>query len=212
MTIDLAHELKNKDYDKFLAVGFAPLHLRQALAALFTLHIEISNIPVEVSESMVGHVKIQWWRDVITEVMEGKPYRPHPILQAMKGHEIEFSRLLKMLDRYDEVLENKLPDRFEELKAFLLDTEVAILEIAAKLLGVEFNQNIALSYAYNHMARRLAGKNDAFSGKLFEESRAALPPVKSSVFGGIAGFYNKKPTAPRWKLAFSLLAGRRELL
>lgn len=209
---ELAAELKDKDYDKFLAVGFAPAHLQTPLAALFLLHIDISNIPVEVSEPMVGHVKIQWWRDVITEITEGKPYRPHPVLLALKGHEIEFKKIFIMLDRYDGVLENKLPAQFEELKAFLLDTEVAILEIAAKLLGVEFDRNIALAYAYNRMSRKLAGKNDAFSGKLLEESQKLLPPVKPSVFGSITGFYNKKPAAPRWKLAFSLLAGRRELL
>jgi hypothetical protein len=212
MNVDLAKELKHRDYDKYLALVFAPSDLKQPLAALFTFHLDVSAIPAEISEPMVGHVKIQWWRDVITEIIEGKPSRPHPVLLALKEHDINYSRLLKLLHRYDEVIENKLPERFEELEAFLLDTEVAILELAAGLTGTSFNPDIALAYAYNSMARQLKGKNDAFSAKFLEESRRLLPEVKSSVFGGIAGFYNKKPAAKRWQLALSLLAGRRKLL
>lgn len=212
MSDALLKELKERDYDKFVAIAFAPEHIKKPLAALFTFHLEIANIPVEISEAMVGHVKIQWWRDVITEITEGKPFRPHPILLALKGFNVNYPKLLKLLDRYDEVIENKLPEQFADLSAFILDTEVAILEVAAEMLEANLDKEIALAYAYNRMGRRLMGKNDAFSAKLIEESRKLLVSPKNSVFGGIAAFYNRKPTAKRWKLAFSLLAGRRELL
>ena len=205
-------KLKERDYDKFLAINFAPKVLKNPLAALFALHLEIADIPVTVSEAMVGHVKIQWWREVITEIAEGKPRRPHPLLLALKGHEIETAPLLKMLSRYDEVLENKLPEKFENLKLFLQDTEVATLALAAKLLDKELDANLALAYAYNRMARQLIGKNDAFSAKLFEESRALLPTTKASVFGAITRQYNKKPTLQQWRIALCLLAGRHELM
>jgi phytoene synthase len=146
-------ELKARDYDKFLAVNFAPEHLKEALAAVFTYHLDVADIPVEVSEAMIGHVKIQWWREVLQEIIDGKPPRPHPVLLAMKGFDIGYIKLLGILEYYDSVLENKLPESFEELKSFLLNTEVKILEVAAQLVKAPFNESLALAYAYNRMAR-----------------------------------------------------------
>lgn len=208
----MLEEIKQADYDKFLAIGFAPAELKKPLAALFLYHAEIEKIPLEVSESMVGQIKIQWWREVLQEIIDGKVSRPHPILLALKDSGVDHSAMISILDKYDAVLEEKLPQQFDELKQFLLATEVKILEAAAKLLNAPFNADIALAYAFNRYGRKLAGKNDALSGKLLEESGKLLPPGNASVFGAITRFYNKKPASPRWKLAFSLIGGKHQLI
>ena len=210
--MQLIAELKTKDYAKFLATTYASKHLQTALAAIFTYQLEIESIPLEVSEAMVGHVKIQWWREVLTEVMEGKPCRPHPILLALKGQEIDYGKLIVMLDYYDNLLENKLPEKFEELTDFLINTEVAILQVAAKFLNVQLSLNTALAYAYNRMARKLIAKNKPFSDKLFEESKKMLKDPKTSVFGAITSHYNRKPNSANWRLALSLLASKAQLM
>lgn len=208
----LLRELKLLDYDKFIACGYAPPALQNCLAALFKFHIDVSQIPVLVSEPMVGKIKLQWWRDVINEILEGKPARPHPILQAFKGHNINYATLLQIIDCYDDVLDAKLPQSFVELTDFIIKTEVATLNMAAEILGVEADDKITLAYSYNYYARKLLKNNDILSTKLFAESAALLPAGTNSLFGRITRYYNKNPKAGKIRLAAALLAGNYKLL
>ena len=65
-------ELKLKDYDKYLAVLFAPKIHQSTLTALFLFAHEISQIPAEVSEPMIGLIKLQWWQDALDEIINGQ--------------------------------------------------------------------------------------------------------------------------------------------
>ena len=208
----LLRELKLLDYDKFIACGYAPPALQNCLAALFKFHIDVSQIPVLVSEPMVGKIKLQWWRDVINEILEGKPARPHPILQAFKGHNINYTNLLQIIDCYDDVLDAKLPQGFVELTDFIIKTEVATLNIAAEILCMTLDDKIMLAYAYNYYGRKLLKNNNILASKLFTESVALLPARTNSLFGRITKYYNKKPKGSKIRLTAALLAGNYKLL
>ncbi|MCD6034729.1 MAG: squalene/phytoene synthase [Rickettsiales bacterium] len=56
---------------------------REALFTLFALEYELSTIPDKVSEPMVGLIRLQWWRDAIKSITEGKPAQGHPIALAL---------------------------------------------------------------------------------------------------------------------------------
>lgn len=208
----LLNELKTKDYDKFLLCKFAPIPLQEACAAIFTFHSDIAEIPTSVSEPMVGKIKIQWWRDVITEIIEQKPRRPHPILLALKEQKINYAHLLQILDCYEDVLDNKLPQRFEELVEFIKKTEILCLKIVASILNLPIDDNLSLAYSYNYFGRKLLKKNNILANKLFLESTKLLPINKKSLIGKITRFYNKTPQKSTFWLVAALLAGNYKLM
>ena len=152
-------ELKLKDYDKYLLCQFAPKEKQEQLAAIFNFYQEISQIPLEISEPMVGLIKIQWWRDVLGEVKNGKPPRPHPILLELAKTEIDYDALNSTLDEFANIVEGETPKTFVQLENFLNNSLVKIFNYAAKTLGVEADKNLILAYAYADAAKRIAANN-----------------------------------------------------
>lgn len=206
--------LRSYDNDKYLALHFAPKDKREQLAALFNFHYLISQIPVEVSEPMIGMIKFQWWRDVFEEIRIGQPPRPHPVLLGLQHSNVNYDKLEQVIDQYETLLENKLPS-FAELDKFIDNTQSIIFQQAANILETSFNEHSAKAYEYNFMARRLSANSafaklatnpDVLISNLIAKSQELLSS-DHTVFDKITAYYNNKINAKRWilllKLAFS---------
>lgn len=63
MLTTITHRIKQQFYDAFLVATLLPSNLRHKAVALFGLHLELARIAKEVSEPMLGHIRLQWWRD-----------------------------------------------------------------------------------------------------------------------------------------------------
>lgn len=79
----MPREVRDGDYDRFLAIQKAPVEKRHALYILTALSIELARIAHIASEPLVGHIRLAWWREALTELIDGKPPRGHPLLQAL---------------------------------------------------------------------------------------------------------------------------------
>src|SRR5579871_4315005 len=80
----IAGEVRRHDKDRFLATLFAPPEHRADLWALYAFNAEVARIPYGVSEPMLGRIKVQWWRDVIGAIAEGRGAPAgHPVAQAL---------------------------------------------------------------------------------------------------------------------------------
>src|SRR5688572_31872194 len=77
-----AREVRRADYDRFLTVLFAPPAARERLFALYAFNHEIAKVRETVSEPMLGQIRLQWWREAIATIYEGKP-RPHAVVDAL---------------------------------------------------------------------------------------------------------------------------------
>lgn len=201
-------DLKRKDYDTYLALTYAPKKLRGKLYALFNFHQEILEIPLEISEAMVGQIKLQWWRDVIGEIMEGKPPRPHPVLQRLKGSEVDYQQLLKIIDAYQKIVEGEKPLSFAQLAKHVDETYCVIFEQAAKLAGSEYDKNLATAFAYVQIAKNLkknsSQNQDALINQLTSKA-AEILPKSASPFAMITRYYLKNLSGSRIMLLVKLL-------
>jgi phytoene/squalene synthetase len=80
----IAGEVRRHDRDRFLAALFAPPAYRADLWALYAFNAEVARIPDSVSEPMLGRIKVQWWRDVIGAIADGRGAPAgHPVAQAL---------------------------------------------------------------------------------------------------------------------------------
>lgn len=217
----LLAELKQKDYDKYLACLFADKDLQPKLAAVFLFHHEIYDIPQNVSEPMVGKIKIQWWRDVLQEILENKPARPHPILQELKENTKVFDDLFLILDAYEKTLDGFQPKNFKELTEFVESSICNAFKAACKISNSEYNKNLALAYSFQFIARKIilnksfAEKLKLIPQKLIDEAEKNLNN-SDSVFQIISAHYiklfkannfepsQKKLKSAEWKLALKL--------
>lgn len=77
------HELRADDHDRYITLLFASTREREFLATLYRFNLEIVRIADAVSEPMVGHLKVQWWRDRLNEIAAGKDVPAHPVAQGL---------------------------------------------------------------------------------------------------------------------------------
>jgi 15-cis-phytoene synthase len=75
--------VQNGDPDRFLAAMAAPVVARPVLFALYAFNVEIARAPWVTREAMIAEMRLQWWRDAIEEIAQGKAVRRHEVTTAM---------------------------------------------------------------------------------------------------------------------------------
>ncbi len=79
MSADLLDRLARGDPDRFLALMAAPPGARPLLLPLYAFNLEVARAPFVTPEPMIAEMRLQWWRDVLAELAEGKPPRAHEV-------------------------------------------------------------------------------------------------------------------------------------
>jgi phytoene synthase len=76
-------DLAAQDPDRVLASAFAPPDSRPAILALIAFEHEIAKVREATSEPALGAIRLQWWRDALDEISEGRAVRRHPVALAL---------------------------------------------------------------------------------------------------------------------------------
>ena len=130
--------VRRLDKDRFLTALFAPEPARSRLMALYAFNLEVARTRENVSESMIGEIRLQWWRDALDAIYKGTPPE-HEVVQAL-AMAIEESGLARTpLDRlinartfdlYDDPMKTQA-----DLQTYLDGTSTALMEAGVDLLG-----------------------------------------------------------------------------
>ncbi len=75
--------MRERDEDRWLAAQYAPPAERRALIALYAFQCELRRIPGSVSEPPLGEIRLQWWREALQDIRDGKSARGHPVVEEM---------------------------------------------------------------------------------------------------------------------------------
>jgi phytoene synthase len=76
--------VRREDRDRFLTAMFVPSERRGDIMALYAFNVEVARIRESVSETLIGRMKLQWWRDVIDGLYAGRPApRGNPVAEAL---------------------------------------------------------------------------------------------------------------------------------
>lgn len=128
-------ELREKDHDRFLTLFFAPSAARPALTALYAFNLEIARIPELVTEPMMGHIRLQWWREVLEGLPQGET-RGHAAAVALhEAGNVPLDRLQTLIDaRERDLSDEPFPD-MAALEAYADETSSALMRVAALILG-----------------------------------------------------------------------------
>src|SRR3546814_5074662 len=68
--------------DRYLASLFAPEAQREDLFALYAFNYEVAKTAEVVSEPMIGQIRLQWWRESLAGIYEGRA-RQHEVVQPL---------------------------------------------------------------------------------------------------------------------------------
>ena len=144
-----AQIVEKGDGERFLATMAARPEARAVLFPLYAFNIEVARAPWVTQEAMIGEMRLQWWRDALEEIREGRPVRRHEVITP----------LAKWLDAEGAVALDGLVaarrwdlyrDPFEDEAAFTAHIEATtgnLFWVAARALG-DAQEQVVRDFAY----------------------------------------------------------------
>lgn len=189
---ELARLVREADRPRYYATLFAPAERRPALFALFAFAAEVGRVPDRVREPGLGEIRLQWWRDALAGLAAGLPRDDSPVLaalgEAVRGYRLPTAPLLRLVDARGADLYADPPANRSELEGLLGDTESALFQLAALVLGAsgpdtaEASGHAGVAYG---LARRLAGHaRERAMGRDFVPADAARGPGGDAAANG----------------------------
>ncbi|WP_299140812.1 squalene/phytoene synthase family protein [uncultured Tateyamaria sp.] len=134
------------DPDRFRTVMAAPMSARLRLFPLYAFNIEVARAPWVTQEAMIAEMRLQWWRDALEEVADGRSVRKHEVTTPLAG--VLSPAMARCLDeavaarRWD-----IYKDPFEDeahLLGYLNQTSGHLMWTAAQVLGAPQGQEAAV--------------------------------------------------------------------
>jgi len=133
------NQLKIADPDRYRAAMMADGSGRDRLLCLYAFHHELAKVPEIVSEPMLGDIRYQWWREVLTEIYESKSVRKHEVTTPLAD-------LFKYVDmpRFwaDRLIDGRARDldptpfvNIEGARDYCRQTSGVLMQMAVKCLG-----------------------------------------------------------------------------
>ncbi len=157
-----AEQVKRLDPDRYLTVLFAPQERRAALFALYAFNIEVAKTAEVVSETALGLLRLQWWRDTLEAIDAGQGPRhevAEPLAEAVRRHNLDPALFARLIDAREFDLEGRAPDDLGALEAYAEATSANLVHLALQVLGAEGPDTTAAWAAGRHVgiAWALAG-------------------------------------------------------
>lgn len=158
-------EVRRRDPDRFLCALFAPADRREDLLALLAFNLELASVREQVSEPMLGRIRLQWWREAVGEMAGGTPRR-HAVVQplhaAVKRHGLDCALLERMIDARETDLDAAPPRDLAALESYAEGTSAAPSLLALGVLGAsrgkarEAASHAAVAWALTGLLRAVA--------------------------------------------------------
>lgn len=81
---DLDALIRRVDPDRWISSRFIPdPQVRADVIALYAFDHELARAPRVSSNSLIGEIRLTWWREALEEIFEGRPVRRHPTAEAL---------------------------------------------------------------------------------------------------------------------------------
>ena len=129
--------VRGGDPDRFSAAMAAPVAARPVLFPIYAFLLEVARAPWLTEEPMIAEMRLQWWRDVLEEIAEGREVRRHEVTTPLaEALDAEGARALDRLvaarrwDIYRDAFEDEA--HFQD---YLEATGAVPMWTAARLLG-----------------------------------------------------------------------------
>lgn len=214
--------VREADRDRYLATLFAPAQHRDALFALYAFNVEISRVRELAREPMPGELRLQWWREALSDERAGEA-AAHPVAAALREtlarYNIPSDRLIALTDARGFDLYNEPMASVTDLEIYGIKTQSALFAMAAEILGAAselMTLDAGIAYAIagllngfaRHAARRQlyvpldllnrhrVNREEIFAGQVSDGLRAALAELRIVARRHLAIANSKLKSAP----------------
>ncbi|KAI0699093.1 Squalene/phytoene synthase-domain-containing protein [Cytidiella melzeri] len=144
--------VRKRDYEAFLTCHCYPTQFQDAFFALRAFHIELASIQESVSTSVIGRMRIQFWKDALKSFNDGSPPK-HPIAlalyDALRQAKLPMYHLKRIVDARDTELDVPSHMTVDSLTAHAESTSSTFLYLLLSLLSQSSSETF--SHAASHV-------------------------------------------------------------
>lgn len=200
--------LRQHDPDRYRFALFARPEHREAAFTLYAFNHEVAKTRDSVSETMIGAIRLQWWRESIEGIYGGNP-RKHevvtPLAALVEVYDLPKAPFMAHIDARERDLEDRPMQDTEEAERYARSTTESLVSLLADVVGADERdrsglQDIAAGHA-------LIGKIRA-SAHLEASRRPFFPRELLEAHGGKARDFAEMKADEGAKAAVSYLTGQ----
>lgn len=151
--------VRKQDPDRFLLSMFAPAAIRESLWAIYAFNHEIAKTREVVTETQLGLIRLQWWRDEIGKIYDGGAVSEHMILQplgvAIAAYKLPRELFDSLIYAREFDLEDRQPATLEGMVKYAEFTAAPLLELSLLCHGKKDStvNDVAAGYALTGILR-----------------------------------------------------------
>lgn len=128
------------DHERYLASLFAPGDAREFLWATLAFNHEIARIREIVREPLLGHMRLQWWRDALDALASGSP-PPSPVVAALSevlaSGRLDLAALRRLIEARARDLDDAPFATIDDLDAYARATAEPLADAGLSVLDVD---------------------------------------------------------------------------
>jgi NADH dehydrogenase [ubiquinone] 1 alpha subcomplex assembly factor 6 len=161
----VAASVRRHDRDRFQTALFAPAARREALFALYAFNYEIARVRESVTQSTLGRIRLEWWRENIAAAFDAGPVRCHPVVEALtaaiRERRLTRAYLDRLIDAREADFDEEPPPSLAALEDYAEGTSSQLVYLALEALGVhdpaavEAGRHVGIAYALAGLLRAL---------------------------------------------------------
>ena len=206
ISTDMQHRLMMVDPDRYRAAMLADKEAQGRLLVIYGFHSELAKIPELVSETMIGEIRYQWWRDVLDEIYSGKTVRTHevstPLAALIKTTGVPRFWIDRLIDGRARDLD---PAPFKDIASaqdYARATSGVLTQISSFVLNSDCNSDASLqageAWGLNGLARAYRYYHSGMLSQLefeqilsaaeesYEQARKALGSIPADIMPALA--------------------------
>lgn len=134
----LEQRIREHDNDRFLTSLFAPESARADLYVLYAFNLELAKLRETISEALIGRMRLQFWRDAISAIADGKEPPQHEVAVPLADLIARFpglsEDLMTLIDGREIDLDDEPPLDMNAFESYAEATSSALLRASARVL------------------------------------------------------------------------------
>ena len=128
--------VRGHDFARYASTLFVPAAERRALLALYAFNVEIFRVRYQVTQSLPGEIRFQWWTDTLAGQghggVEGNPVAAE-LASAIRNFHLPAAPLVRLIEEHQFDLYNDPMPNMAALESYLTATYSALFTLAAKI-------------------------------------------------------------------------------
>lgn len=189
--------VREHDPDRFFLSMFVPAARREDVWALMAFNHEIAKTRAVVSETQLGLIRLQWWREQIMNIYAGGSVPEHEVLKplaaAIGAHGLAQDLFETLIYAREFDLEDVAPSTLEGLLHYADLTSTPLMRLILKVMGEDERSEPVSVVGVNYALAGLLRSILAFAG----QRRCLLPDDLMQAYGVRTGLLYDPPSPKR---------------